>query len=64
MKIFLSLKGHQDVAIVIDKQGKIRGMFDATSKVESQRMHNLLVECLSEKAPETAAEDATKEKSS
>jgi cytochrome oxidase Cu insertion factor (SCO1/SenC/PrrC family) len=64
MKIFLSLKGHQDVAIVIDKQGKIRGMFDATSQSQCQRMQTLLVECLNEKAPEPVAEVATKEKSS
>jgi cytochrome oxidase Cu insertion factor (SCO1/SenC/PrrC family) len=63
MKIFLSLKGHQDVAIVIDKQGKIRGMFDATSQSQCQRMHSLLDECLKEKTPEAVANNATKEKS-
>ena len=31
MNVFLSRKGHQDYAVVIDKAGKIRGMFDATS---------------------------------
>jgi cytochrome oxidase Cu insertion factor (SCO1/SenC/PrrC family) len=64
MKVFLSLKGHQDVAIVIDKQGKMRGMFDATSQSQCQRMQTLLVECLNEKAPEAVTDDSTKEKSS
>jgi len=64
MKIFLSLKGHQDYAIVIDKQGKIRGMFDGTSLIDRQRLHNLLVECLNEKPPEAIADRTVQEKSS
>ncbi len=65
MKIFLSLKGHQDYAIVIDKQGKIRGLFDGTSESQCKRLKNLLLECLEEKPPhDLAAGDATKEKSS
>ena len=65
MKIFLSLKGHQDYAIVIDKQGKVRGMFDGTSESQCKRLKNLLLECLEEKAPQDlAAGDAAKEKSS
>lgn len=65
MKVFLSLKGHQDYAIVIDKQGKIRGIFDGTSESQCKRMHNLLLECLEEKPPSgLAAGDAAKEKSS
>jgi cytochrome oxidase Cu insertion factor (SCO1/SenC/PrrC family) len=65
MKVFLSLKGHQDYAIVIDREGKIRGMFDATSESQCKRMHNLLLECLAEKPPaDLASGVATKEKSS
>jgi cytochrome oxidase Cu insertion factor (SCO1/SenC/PrrC family) len=64
MKIFLSLKGHQDYAIVIDKQGKIRGMFDGTSQSQCKRMHDLLIECLDEKPQELAASAPAKEKSS
>jgi cytochrome oxidase Cu insertion factor (SCO1/SenC/PrrC family) len=64
MKVYLSLKGHQDYAIVIDKQGKIRGIFDGTSQVECTRMKTLLLELLAEKPPQhLAAGDATKEKS-
>jgi cytochrome oxidase Cu insertion factor (SCO1/SenC/PrrC family) len=65
MKVFLSLKGHQDEAIVIDKTGKIRGMFDATSESQCARMKNLLLECLAEEPPhDLASGDETKEKSS
>jgi cytochrome oxidase Cu insertion factor (SCO1/SenC/PrrC family) len=59
MDMFLSLKGHKDYAIVIDKAGKIRGMFDATSETQCVRLKSLLLECLAEPAPsEPAAENA------
>lgn len=65
MKVFLSLKGHQDYAIVIDKRGKIRGMFDGTSESQCKRIHTLLLECLDENPPhDLAASAAAKEKSS
>lgn len=51
MKLYLSLKGHQDVAIVIDKAGKIQGTFDATSESQCTRLKDKLLECLAEKAP-------------
>ncbi len=51
MDLYLSLKGHQDVAIVIDKTGKRRGMFDATSESQCNRLKAKLLECLAEKAP-------------
>jgi cytochrome oxidase Cu insertion factor (SCO1/SenC/PrrC family) len=65
MKVFLSLKGHQDFAIVFDKSGKVRGVYDGTSESQCKQLHNLLIKCLDEKAPhDLAAGDATKEKSS
>jgi cytochrome oxidase Cu insertion factor (SCO1/SenC/PrrC family) len=65
MKIFLSLKGHQDYLIVIDKQGKIRNIADGTSEIECNRLHKVLLECLEETVPEdTASTEGTKEKSS
>jgi cytochrome oxidase Cu insertion factor (SCO1/SenC/PrrC family) len=68
MKIFLSLKGHQDYLIVIDKQGKIRNIADGTSEIECNRLHKVLLECLEEKAPDDVAShsatvEVTKEKS-
>ena len=50
---------------MIDKTGKIRGMFDATSESQCKRMHNCCSKCLAEKPPaDLAADSATKEKSS
>jgi protein SCO1/2 len=51
MGVYLSLKGHQDFGIVIDKKGKIRGVFDATSESQCHRLHDKLLECLAEKPP-------------
>src|SRR5436189_2356917 len=51
MDLYLSLKGHQDVAIVIDKTGKRRGMFDATSESQCNRLKAKLLECRAEKPP-------------
>jgi cytochrome oxidase Cu insertion factor (SCO1/SenC/PrrC family) len=48
MKLFLSRKGHQDEAVVIDKTGTVRGMFDATSKSDCQRLRTMLLKCLEE----------------
>jgi len=70
MKLDLNLRGHKDVAVVIDKSGKIRGMFDATSETQCVRMKSLLLECLAEQPPseQPAADgdtnEAPKEKSS
>lgn len=51
MKLEVSWKGHKDYAIVIDRTGKVRGMFDATSMTQSEKLRQLLVKCLEEKAP-------------
>lgn len=51
MKLDVFLKGHRDDAVVIDKQGKIRGYFNATSKRECKALRDLLVELLEEPAP-------------
>jgi cytochrome oxidase Cu insertion factor (SCO1/SenC/PrrC family) len=51
MGLYLSLKGHQDVAIVFDKAGNMRGTFDATSESQCNRLKARLLECLAEKAP-------------
>src|SRR5262249_15618086 len=57
MKVFLSLKGHQDYLILIDKKGKIRTVIDGTSGSECDRFHKLLLECLAEDAPDDKATD-------
>ncbi len=55
MGVYMSLKGHEDYAIVIDKAGKIRGVFDGTSQIDCNRMHTLLLKCLDEKPPQNLA---------
>jgi protein SCO1/2 len=51
MRLYLSYKDHQDRVVVIDKSGKIRGYFDATSTRACDEMHDLLLKCLSEEPP-------------
>jgi cytochrome oxidase Cu insertion factor (SCO1/SenC/PrrC family) len=48
MNLYLGRKTHQDYAIVVDKSGKIRGMFDATSKSDCQRLRAMLLKCAAE----------------
>jgi protein SCO1 len=55
MNLALYRQGHQDYAIVIGKTGKIRGMFDITSKSQCERLHTLLLECLAEPSPQEMA---------
>ena len=55
MQVPLNRKGHRDDAIVIDKSGKIRGYYDATSKGETKQLRAKLLECLEETAPENKA---------
>jgi len=52
----VSLRGHRDYATVIDRSGKIRGVFDATSRSQSAKMKLLLEELLAEAAPEATAD--------
>lgn len=48
-------RGHNDYAVVVDKQGNVRGMFNAVSKSQSDRMVTLLEELVKEPAPAEAA---------
>jgi cytochrome oxidase Cu insertion factor (SCO1/SenC/PrrC family) len=53
MKLFLSRKGHQDYAVVVDKSGQVRGMFDAASKNDCQRLRTMLLKLVEEEPPTT-----------
>jgi cytochrome oxidase Cu insertion factor (SCO1/SenC/PrrC family) len=55
MKLFLGRRGHQDYAIVMDKAGNMRGVFDATLKSDCQQLHALLVKLLAEQPPHDAS---------
>ncbi|NOY42504.1 MAG: SCO family protein [Planctomycetes bacterium] len=47
----INWKGHNEHAVVIDKFGKVRGMYDASSRSQSKKLALLLKECLAEEAP-------------
>lgn len=53
-KLPVSWRGHSDRAIVVDKAGKIRGMFDITRRSNIDKICDLLVELLAEEGPETS----------
>lgn len=53
MKLEVSWRGHKDYAIVIDRVGKVRGMYDATSISQSEKLRLLLLNCLAEAAPDS-----------
>lgn len=64
MNVALMRKGHQDYAIVVDKAGKVRGMFDATSRIDCERLHTMLLALQKEEPPQTVATTATAKTSS
>lgn len=61
MNLDVYRQGHKDYAVVIDKTGKIRGMYDATSKSQSERLRTKLLECLAEPYPRELAATGTQQ---
>jgi cytochrome oxidase Cu insertion factor (SCO1/SenC/PrrC family) len=55
MNLALYRQNHQDYAIVIGKAGNIRGVFDATSKSQCQRLRTMLLQCVEEPYPQEVA---------
>ena len=53
MSLPVTYQGHSDMAVVIDRTGKVRGMYDVTSTSQSKKLELLLKECLAEPAPES-----------
>jgi len=53
----VSWRGHTDYAVVFDKTGKVRGMYNATSTRETKKLQLLLLECLAEEGLEVETED-------
>jgi cytochrome oxidase Cu insertion factor (SCO1/SenC/PrrC family) len=51
MNVAVSWRGHQDFAVVIDKHGKIRGMYDAIRLSQLDKLQTLLLKCLEEAGP-------------
>jgi cytochrome oxidase Cu insertion factor (SCO1/SenC/PrrC family) len=57
-------KGHLDYAVVFDKAGKIRGNFDASSRIDCERMHTMLLKLQKEQPPTSIANSHAEEKKS
>ena len=60
MNLDVYRKGHKDYLVVFDKAGKIRGMYDGTSKSQCERLHTRLEECLKEEPPSDLASSKDK----
>lgn len=55
MKLPVTWQGHNETAVVIDQQGKVRGMYDVTSRMQSKKLEALLKKVLAE--PSEGGED-------
>jgi cytochrome oxidase Cu insertion factor (SCO1/SenC/PrrC family) len=64
MNVAVSWRGHQDYAVVIDKYGKIRGMFDANRLSQLDHLQALLLKCIEEEYTQPATADEEIEQSS
>lgn len=53
-------KGHKDYVIVVDRAGKVRGMFDGTSDMQCEKLTMLLEQCLKELAPSKGEKTASR----
>lgn len=51
MKVDISWRGHKDYAVVIDKKGEIRGVFDVYRSSQLDKLRVLLLKLLKEEAP-------------
>ena len=56
MNVDISWRGHKDYAVVIDREGKIRGMYDAYRLSQLEKLRVLLLKCLEEDGPTSDAE--------
>jgi protein SCO1/2 len=66
LKVDVSWRGHADYAVVIDRQGNIRGMYDVGRTSQIEKLRVLLLKCLKEDdAPSTVetVEDSQQEQS-
>jgi len=63
MKLPVTWQGHNESAVVIDRTGKVRGMYDVTSISQSKKLEVLLRKCLAEAAPlDNAEAEATRDR--
>lgn len=64
MNLDIYRQSHKDYAVVIDKAGKIRGMYDGTSRADCEKLVKRLEECLEEPAPHDVVTSGDKKASS
>jgi protein SCO1 len=64
MNLDIYRQSHKDYAVVIDKTGKVRGMYDGTSRADCERLATRLEECLEEPAPHDVVTSGEKKTSS
>ena len=60
-KLPVTWQGHNESAVVIDRDGNVRGMYDVTSLRQSQKLEALLKKCLAEEAAEVPAGESDQE---
>ncbi len=58
MKLPVTYQGHNESAVVIDRAGKVRGMYDMTSISQSKKLELLLKKCLAETVPQEKKPEA------
>lgn len=51
MKLPVTWQGHNETAVVMDRAGKVRGMYDVTSRTQSKKLEELLKELVAEPVP-------------
>ena len=56
MNVDISWRGHKDYAVVIDREGKIRGMYDVYRLSQLEKLRVLILRCLEEDGPTSDAE--------
>ena len=56
MKLPVTWQGHNETAVVIDRAGEVRGMYDVTSISQSKKLEILLKKCVAEQPPAEATE--------
>jgi len=57
MKLPVTWQGHNESAVVIDRAGKVRGMYDVTSISQSKKLEMLLKKCVAEAVPHEESEE-------
>jgi len=59
MKLPVTWQGHNESAVVIDRAGKVRGMYDVTSNSQTEKLKLLLKKLLAEPMPTEEIVEAT-----